>query len=270
MTVYSSVRILLVSNSAVNEVYEHLLRLLSLAKRRIFPSKDRPDHHCIDCLMKRESEKISGCHFTFRGQEWSVQQMQPLALFLGHYAEASERGIDVGLSEWYGVMLSWNCVELYMNGCFVVQDVVIVSAVRTPIGSFLSTLAELPATRLGSIAIKEAVSRAGKREGETVTEREREKGKKEVGVGVGGGGQRKTKKVRKQKYQVDRCYTKRYIYIYIEGSWPEWCISSMIYSRDTPFWSETLNIHTYIHIYIYTHTRVCVCVCVCVCVYFFK
>ena len=27
------------------------------------------------------------------------------------------------------------------------------------------------------------------------------------------------------------------------GSQPEWCISSMIYSRDTPFWSGTLNIH---------------------------
>ncbi|KAK7108598.1 acetyl-CoA acetyltransferase, mitochondrial-like [Littorina saxatilis] len=41
------------------------------------------------------------------------------------------------------------------------NDVVIVSAVRTPIGSFLSSLAEVPATRLGSIAIKEAVTRAG-------------------------------------------------------------------------------------------------------------
>ena len=29
----------------------------------------------------------------------------------------------------------------------------------------------------------------------------------------------------------------------IEGSRPEWCISSMIYSGDTPFWSETLEIH---------------------------
>jgi acetyl-CoA acetyltransferase len=38
------------------------------------------------------------------------------------------------------------------------QDVVIV---RTLIGSFLSSLAEVPATRLGSIAIKEAVNRAG-------------------------------------------------------------------------------------------------------------
>ncbi|KAK7480167.1 hypothetical protein BaRGS_00028552 [Batillaria attramentaria] len=40
-------------------------------------------------------------------------------------------------------------------------DVVIVSAVRTPIGSFLGSLADVPATRLGSIAIKEAVSKAG-------------------------------------------------------------------------------------------------------------
>ena len=38
---------------------------------------------------------------------------------------------------------------------------VIVSAVRTPIGSFRSTLADVPATRLGSIAIKEAVNKAG-------------------------------------------------------------------------------------------------------------
>ena len=28
---------------------------------------------------------------------------------------------------------------------------------------------------------------------------------------------------------------------YIEGSRPEWCISSTIYSQDTPFWSETLD-----------------------------
>ena len=27
-----------------------------------------------------------------------------------------------------------------------------------------------------------------------------------------------------------------------EGSQPEWCISSKIYSRDTPFWSETLDV----------------------------
>ena len=29
----------------------------------------------------------------------------------------------------------------------------------------------------------------------------------------------------------------------IEGSRPEWCISSMIYSGDTPFWLETLDMY---------------------------
>ncbi|MEE6472827.1 hypothetical protein FKM82_009737 [Ascaphus truei] len=41
------------------------------------------------------------------------------------------------------------------------NEVVIVSAVRTPIGSFQGTLSSLPATKLGSIAIKAAVERAG-------------------------------------------------------------------------------------------------------------
>lgn len=39
--------------------------------------------------------------------------------------------------------------------------VYIASAVRTPVGSFQGTLSELPAPRLGAIAIKEAVQRAG-------------------------------------------------------------------------------------------------------------
>jgi acetyl-CoA C-acetyltransferase len=38
---------------------------------------------------------------------------------------------------------------------------VIVSAVRTPIGRFLGTLAPIPATKLGAIAVREAVARAG-------------------------------------------------------------------------------------------------------------
>ena len=38
---------------------------------------------------------------------------------------------------------------------------VIASAVRTPIGSFRGSLSSLPATKLGSIAIQEAVTRAG-------------------------------------------------------------------------------------------------------------
>ena len=35
------------------------------------------------------------------------------------------------------------------------------------------------------------------------------------------------------------CQPKQY---YIEGSGPEWCISSMLCSRDTPFWLGTLDI----------------------------
>ena len=41
------------------------------------------------------------------------------------------------------------------------NEVVIVSAVRTPIGSFRGSLASLSATKLGSIAIQAAVERAG-------------------------------------------------------------------------------------------------------------
>ncbi|OCT57598.1 hypothetical protein XELAEV_18003300mg [Xenopus laevis] len=41
------------------------------------------------------------------------------------------------------------------------NEVVIASATRTPIGSFQGTLSSLPATKLGSIAIKAAVERAG-------------------------------------------------------------------------------------------------------------
>lgn len=37
----------------------------------------------------------------------------------------------------------------------------IASAVRTPIGSFQGSLASLPATKLGSIAIKGAIDKAG-------------------------------------------------------------------------------------------------------------
>lgn len=41
------------------------------------------------------------------------------------------------------------------------RDVVVLSAVRTPVGRFLGGLAGIPATRLGGIAIAEAVRRAG-------------------------------------------------------------------------------------------------------------
>lgn len=41
------------------------------------------------------------------------------------------------------------------------KEVVIVSAVRTPMGSFMGSLSSVPATRLGAAAIKGAVERAG-------------------------------------------------------------------------------------------------------------
>src|SRR3989338_799404 len=41
------------------------------------------------------------------------------------------------------------------------KDIVIVSAVRTPVGSFNGGLSSVPATRLGSIVIAEAIKRAG-------------------------------------------------------------------------------------------------------------
>uniref|UniRef100_A0A8C7EY66 Acetyl-CoA acetyltransferase 1 n=1 Tax=Neovison vison TaxID=452646 RepID=A0A8C7EY66_NEOVI len=53
----------------------------------------------------------------------------------------------------------------YMERSYVskptLNEVVIVSAARTPIGSFLGSLASLPATRLGSIAIQGAIEKAG-------------------------------------------------------------------------------------------------------------
>src|SRR5919201_852440 len=42
-----------------------------------------------------------------------------------------------------------------------VQDVVIVGAARTPVGAFQGTLSSLPAPRLGAVAIKAALERAG-------------------------------------------------------------------------------------------------------------
>ena len=41
------------------------------------------------------------------------------------------------------------------------REVVIVSAVRTPIGSFGGALKDIPARTLGAIAVKAAIERAG-------------------------------------------------------------------------------------------------------------
>src|SRR5262245_22067966 len=41
------------------------------------------------------------------------------------------------------------------------MDVYLLSAVRTPIGKFLGGLAEVPAPKLGAVAVAEAMARAG-------------------------------------------------------------------------------------------------------------
>src|SRR5215470_8882010 len=46
------------------------------------------------------------------------------------------------------------------------MDAFILSAVRTPIGKFLGGLSELPAPKLGAIAIGEALKRAGAKSGQ--------------------------------------------------------------------------------------------------------
>ena len=43
------------------------------------------------------------------------------------------------------------------------REVVIVSAVRTPIGSFQGSLSALTAPKLGAVAIKEALGRGSRR-----------------------------------------------------------------------------------------------------------
>jgi acetyl-CoA C-acetyltransferase len=49
------------------------------------------------------------------------------------------------------------------------KEIIIVSAARTPVGSFLGSLSSIPATKLGALAIAEAVRRAGLR-GEDIDE----------------------------------------------------------------------------------------------------
>ena len=50
------------------------------------------------------------------------------------------------------------------------KEAVIVSAVRTPLGSFNGSLAEIGATRLGAIVMEAAIERAGiKKYGRYVT-----------------------------------------------------------------------------------------------------
>ena len=58
-------------------------------------------------------------------------------------------------------MASKVAARAYSSGSSL-NEVVIVSAARTPIGSFLSSLSDVPSPQLGATAIKAAVERAGK------------------------------------------------------------------------------------------------------------
>ncbi|XP_027044050.1 acetyl-CoA acetyltransferase, mitochondrial-like [Pocillopora damicornis] len=57
--------------------------------------------------------------------------------------------------------LCWNASMKLFSTVPGLHEVVIASAVRTPIGSFRSTLCNFPAPRLGTIAVKAAVEKAG-------------------------------------------------------------------------------------------------------------
>ena len=54
---------------------------------------------------------------------------------------------------------------------------------------------------------------------------------------------------------VHTLYTYKHICIHIESFRPEWYICKIIYNRDIPFWSETLDLYTCTHTHTYTHTR---------------
>ena len=36
----------------------------------------------------------------------------------------------------------------------------------------------------------------------------------------------------------------KYLWVYFEGFWPEWCISKIYHAWDTPFWSGTLDLNS--------------------------
>ncbi|XP_067051515.1 acetyl-CoA acetyltransferase, mitochondrial-like [Acropora muricata] len=57
--------------------------------------------------------------------------------------------------------LGWSATRKYLSSASKLHEVVIASAVRTPIGSFRSSLSDVPAPRLGAIAVKAAIEKAG-------------------------------------------------------------------------------------------------------------
>lgn len=74
--------------------------------------------------------------------------------FLLHFCTIFQTNIRHGLNQLHR--------RLYANKkSITLNDVVIVSAVRTPIGSFQGSLSSLSATELGGIAVRSAVEKAG-------------------------------------------------------------------------------------------------------------
>ncbi|XP_072119211.1 acetyl-CoA acetyltransferase, mitochondrial [Mobula birostris] len=73
---------------------------------------------------------------------------------------AARRGERGGHAPWLRLQLS-KCKHREYSSGTTLNEVVIVSAARTPIGSFKGSLSSLTATQLGSISIKAAIERAG-------------------------------------------------------------------------------------------------------------
>ena len=59
--------------------------------------------------------------------------------------------------------------RVFLEVILSMKDVVIVAAVRTPVGKFQGAFAEMTAVQLGAMAVREAVKRAGIDAGELWT-----------------------------------------------------------------------------------------------------
>ncbi|KAM7440195.1 Acetyl-CoA acetyltransferase [Porites harrisoni] len=70
--------------------------------------------------------------------------------------------IGARISSWtVAKSMGWNLTRKSLSSFSGLHEVVIVSAVRTPIGSFRSSLSKVTAPRLGAIAVKAAIEKAG-------------------------------------------------------------------------------------------------------------
>src|SRR6516225_10040497 len=72
-----------------------------------------------------------------------------------------ERGGSAPAGRGPGACARARCSPPLPQGAVIMSDIVIVSAARTPVGSFNGALSSLPAQELGAVAIKAACERAG-------------------------------------------------------------------------------------------------------------